>query len=56
MDRSCSHNALKILAGTPLGRPWLGWEDNIRIDLNEIATNTRNWVNPLRIGTIGEPL
>jgi len=34
-------NAYCILAGKPegkrpLGRPRLGWEDNIRMDLNEI--------------------
>ena len=26
-----------------LGRPKRRWEDNIRIDLKEIAINTRNW-------------
>ena len=29
----------------PLGGPRCRWEDNIRMDLNEIATNTRNWVD-----------
>ena len=42
--------AFKILTGKPTGkRPlWLPrrrLEDNIRIDLNEIGTNTRNWVD-----------
>ena len=45
-DRS----ALKILTGTPagkrpLGRPRCKWKDNIRMDLKEIDTNTRNWVD-----------
>ena len=36
----------KILTETPigkipLGRPRCGWEDNIRMDLNEIGVNTR---------------
>jgi hypothetical protein len=44
-DRS----AFKILIGTPagkrpLGRPSRRWEDNIRMDLNEMVINTRNWV------------
>ena len=30
----------------PLGRPRRRWEDNIRMDLKEIGTNTRNWVDP----------
>ena len=29
----------------PLGRPRRRWEDNIRVDLKEIDTNTRNWVH-----------
>ena len=28
-----------------LGRPKGRWEDNIRMDLNEVDVNTRNWVN-----------
>ena len=43
-------SVFKILTGkptgkTPLGRPRLRWEDNIRIDLKEIGVNTRNWVD-----------
>ena len=39
----------KILTGKPtgkrpLGRPRRRWEDNIRMDLEEIGINTRNWV------------
>ena len=42
-------STLKILTGTPtgkrpLGRPRRRCKDNIRMDLNEIGTNTRNWV------------
>ena len=40
----------KILTGKPtgkrpLGRPTHRWEDNIRMDLNQIIINTRNWVD-----------
>ena len=42
-------SAFKILTGKPtgkrpLGRPRRRWEDNIRMDLEEIGINTRNWV------------
>ena len=45
-----SLTALKILTGTPAGKRPLGrarhrWEDNIRMDLKDIGTNTRNWVD-----------
>jgi hypothetical protein len=48
----------KILKGTPtgkrpLGRPWCGWEDNIRILLEEIGINTRNWVDSAQDRIIG---
>ena len=29
----------------PLGRPRRRWEDNIRMDLEEIGINKRNWVD-----------
>ena len=29
----------------PLERPRLGWEDNIRMDLEEIGMNAENWVD-----------
>ena len=43
-------SAFKILRGKatgkkPLGRPRLRWEDNIRIDLEEISINAGNWVD-----------
>ena len=41
-------SAFKILTGKPTGKTTLGRpkhrrEDNIRMDLKEIGTNTRNW-------------
>ena len=55
MGRACSQNgegrsAFKILTGKPsgkrpLGRPRRRWEDNIRMDLEEMGINTRNWVD-----------
>ena len=46
-------SALKILTGTParkraLRRPRRRWEDHIRMDLKEIGTNTRNWVDSVQ--------
>ena len=40
----------KILIGTPtgkrpLGRPRSRWEDNIRMDLEGVGINRRNWVD-----------
>ena len=40
----------KILTGKPtgkrpLGRPRRRWEDNIRMDLEEIGINEGNWVD-----------
>ena len=29
----------------PLGRPRRRWEDDIRMDIKEIGTNTRNWLD-----------
>ena len=37
--------AFKILKGTPYRRRW---EDNIRIDLEEIDTNAGNWVDSVQ--------
>ena len=52
MGRACSQNggAFKIFTGKPtgkrpLGRPRRRWEDNIRIDLEEIGINAGNWVD-----------
>ena len=46
-------STFKILTGNstgkrPLGRPRRRWEDNIRMDLKEICTNTRNWVDSVQ--------
>ena len=43
-------SAFKILTGTPAGkrslcRPRRRWEDNIRMDPEEIGNNTGNWVD-----------
>jgi hypothetical protein len=43
-------SAFKMLTGKPTGkRPlgglWRRWEDNIRMDLEEIGIYTRNWVD-----------
>ena len=43
-------SAFKILTGKPtgkrsLGRPGRRWEDNIRMDLEEIGMNVGNWVD-----------
>ena len=43
-------NAFKILTGKPTGKRPLGrsrrrWEDNIRMDLEEIGINAGNWVD-----------
>ena len=47
-------SAFKILTGTParkrpLGRTRRIWEDNIRMDVEEIGTNAGNWVDSARI-------
>ena len=43
-------STFKILKGKPtgkrpLGRPRRRWEDNIRMDLEEIGINAGNWVD-----------
>ena len=39
-------NSFKILTGkSPLGRPRRRWEDNIRMDLEEIDIIAGNWVD-----------
>ena len=51
-------STFKILTGTPtgkrtLGRPRRRWEDNIRMDLEEISTT--NWVDLTREGLLETP-
>ena len=46
-------SAFKIITGKttgkrPLGRPRRRWEDNIRMDLEEIGINEGNWVDSAR--------
>ena len=48
--RKEGRSACKILTGKPtkkrpLGRPRRRWEDNIRMDLEEIGINAGNWVD-----------
>ena len=40
----------------PLERPRRRWEDNIRMDLEEISINAGNWVDSAQDRIIGEPL
>ena len=45
-----SRSVFEILTGKPtgkrpLGRPRSRWEDNIRMDLEEIRINSGNWVD-----------
>ena len=45
-----SRSAFKILTGKPtgkrpLGRPRRRWEDNIRMNREEIGINAGNWVD-----------
>ena len=45
-----SRSAFKMLTGkptgkSPLGRPRRKWEDNIKMDLEEIGINAENWVD-----------
>ena len=53
-------SAFKILTGKPttkrpLGRPRRRWEDNIRMDLEEVSMRGIGLIG-FRIGIIGEPL
>ena len=54
-------SSLKIVTGKPTGKRPLErlrrrWEDNIRMDLQEIGINEVIGLIRLRIGIIGEPL
>ena len=51
----------RVLVGKPegkrqIGRPRLRWEDNIKIDLQEVGCGGMDWIEWLRIGTVGEHL
>ena len=41
----CSKFSGKPTGKRQFGRPRRRWEDNIRMDLEEIGINTRNWVD-----------
>ena len=52
---------LQNLTGKPRGKrplrsPRHRWEDNIRMDIEEIGINMRNWVDSFQDKIIGEPL
>ena len=40
----------------PLGRPWCRWEDNIKMDLQEVGCEVWTGSSWLRIGRGGEHL
>ena len=49
MGGACSQNGGRYLCfqkgKIPLGRPRRGWEDNIRMDFEEIGINAGNWID-----------
>ena len=52
---------IKILTGKPTGKTPLGWprhrwEDNIKMNLEEIGINAGNWVDSVQDSIVGEPL
>ena len=52
-------SAFKILTGKPTGKRHLGnprrrWKGNIRMHLEEIRINTRNWVDAAQDRDYGE--
>ena len=38
---------------TPIGRPRLRWEDNIKMDLQEVGCGDMDWIDGLKIGKGG---
>ena len=50
------YHQAKSTGKRPLGRPRRRWEDNIRMDLEEIGIMRVIGLIRLRIGIIGEPL
>jgi hypothetical protein len=40
----------------PLGRPRRSWEDNIKMDLQDVGWGGMDWISRLRLGTGGGPL
>jgi len=50
--------ACRVLVEKPegkraLGRPMRRWENNIKMDLQEVCGGGMDWINWLRIGTCG---
>ena len=43
--RYCTQYNVLYIGKRPLGRPRRRWEDNIRMDLEEIGINAGNWVD-----------
>ena len=43
----------KLEVKRPLGRPRRGWENNIKMDLQEVGCGGMDWIDCLRIGTGG---
>jgi hypothetical protein len=43
----------KPLGKRPLGRPRRRWEDNIKMDLQEIERGREDWMELFKIGTGG---
>ena len=51
MEEARSANKIstgKPTGNRPLGRPRCRWEDNTRMDLEEIDINTGNWVDSVQ--------
>ena len=49
---------MKVLTGKPTGnkhqgKPRRRWEDNIRMNLEEIGASTRNWIDVFKEMIIG---
>ena len=45
--KMCMH--VQSTGKIPLGRPKRRWEDNIRMDLEEIVINVGNWVDSAQV-------
>ena len=61
ISHGVSYYLIGIMTGTPtekipLGRSRLRWEDNNRVDLQEIGVNTRNCVNSTQDRDYGRDL
>ena len=37
----------------PLGRPIRRWEDNIKMDLQEVGCGSMDWIELAQVGTVG---